>query len=330
MFAQLMFSTRSLRHVRHVPFSSRVVAAIGDPLPRLPEHGDCIYLDYQATTPVWPEVAAAATPYLTHHWGNPSSDHAFGWPCARAVSKARHSVAQLIGAKDDEILFVSCGSEADNHAIVGAVEAEEARRRGAVASGTSLPHIVTSNVEHPAVEACIEALREAGRVEVSYVPVDSEGRLTAGAVCDALRESTVLVSIMHANNEVGSLQPLGEIADAVRACHPRALIHSDAAQSVGKVTLDLRDELRNVDLLTVVGHKIGAPKGVGALYIRDGVGLPKLLHGGGQEAGRRAGTECVVLQVRKPTRAIPHLLVIIRTCNSTPSTDSPHVQFHTF
>ena len=184
---------------------------IGVPLPRAPEHGTCIYLDYQATTPVWPEVAEAAEPYLRMHWGNPSSGHAFGRPCAAAVASARASVAKLIGATPDEILFTACGSEADCHAIVGAIEIAEVRRRSDAAATNGphpLPHVVTSNIEHPAVTECIEALKACGRLDVTYVPVDAEGCVSAAAVGAACHEHTVLVTIMHSNNEVGSHLPL--------------------------------------------------------------------------------------------------------------------------
>ena len=155
--------------------SLRASSAIGSPLPRAEEHGSCIYLDYQATSPVWPEVADAAIPVLQLHWGNPSSGHAFGRSCATAVKSARAAVAQLIGAKPDEIIFTGCGSEADNHAILGVIEDDEARRRreGPASAGGSLPHVVTSNVEHPAVTECLEALKAAGRLEVTYVPVET-------------------------------------------------------------------------------------------------------------------------------------------------------------
>ena len=184
--------------------STSASSGIGSPLPRAPEHGACIYLDYQATTPVWPEVAAAAEPYLKLHWGNPSSGHAFGRPCASAVAKARREVASLINAAEDEIMFTGCGSEADNHAILGVIEDDEARRRreGPASAGGSLPHVVTSNVEHPAVTECLEALKAAGRLEVTYVPVDREGRVEASAVAAAVTPRTLLVTVMHSNNEV--------------------------------------------------------------------------------------------------------------------------------
>ena len=269
--------------------------AIGEPLPRAPEHGDCIYLDYQATTPVWPEVAAAAEPYLRLHWGNPSSGHAFGRPCAAAVSRARSELARLINADcAEEILFTACGSEADNHAIIGVLELEEKRRRILnLAAAQPLPHIVTSNIEHPAIERCLEALKAAGRIDVTYVRVDNDGRVAAEAVAAAVREHTILVTVMHSNNEVGAVNPIADIVSAVRRVSATVPIHSDAAQSIGKLPVDV--QALGVSLLTIVGHKFGAPKGVAALYIRRDLPLPNLLHGGGQESGRRAGTECVVL-----------------------------------
>ena len=277
-------------------FYGAPAVGIGSPLPRAKEHGTCIYMDYQATTPVWPEVAAAAEPYLHLHWGNPSSGHAFGRPCAAAVKKARLQVASLINAHEDEIMFTGCGSEADNHAIIGAVEMEEARRRaagGGKAGDAPLPHVVTTNIEHPAIERCLEHLQAAGRVEVTYVPVDDEGRVSASAVGAAVTPNTVLITVMHSNNEVGSVQPIADIVAAARNVNPDVLVHTDAAQSIGKVDIDV--DALGVSMLTLVGHKFGAPKGVAALYVKRGLRLPNYLHGGGQEAGRRAGTECVVL-----------------------------------
>ncbi len=276
------------------PLQQQPLSTLGQPLPH---PSDAVYLDYQATTPVWPEVAKAATPYLTTHWGNPSSAHAFGRPCAAAVSHARAAVAALINAQPDEILFTACGSEADNHAIVGALELEEARRRAAPPSAASSPppHVVISAIEHPAVDKCVAALEATGRLTATRVAVDAEGLVDAADVAAAVTERTILVSVMHSNNEVGSVQPIARIAAAARAACPGVLVHTDAAQSVGKVALDVAE--LGVDMLTVVGHKFGAPKGVAALYKRRGLRLPPLLHGGGQEAGLRAGTECVVLQV---------------------------------
>ena len=164
---------------------SASASGLGSPLPRAPNHGDCVYLGYQATTPVWPEVAEAAAPRLQLHWGNPSSGHAFGRPCAAAVSSARGAVATLVRASPSEILFTSCGSEADNHAIYGALAAEEARRR-AGATSKKLPHVVTSNIEHPAIEECLKVLEAEGRLRATYVPCDGEGRVGADAVAAAV------------------------------------------------------------------------------------------------------------------------------------------------
>eukprot|EP00967_Tisochrysis_lutea_P102738 scaffold154787_cov29-Tisochrysis_lutea.AAC.1 len=260
--------------------------------PPLPRAARCIYLDYQATTPVWPEVAEAAIPFLTTHWGNPSSAHAYGRPCAHAVEKARRSVSALLGASPSEILFSSCGSEADNHAICGAVALVQTRARAAGHTAHT-PHVVTTNAEHPAVERCLAALQAEGRCSATFVPVDAEGRVGAQAIVAALRPETALVTVMHANNEVGSVNPIAEICAAVHARSPATLVHTDAAQSVGKIEVHVKE--LGVDMLTLVGHKIGAPKGVAALYVREGLELPNLLHGGGQESGRRAGTESVVL-----------------------------------
>lgn len=241
-----------------------------------------IYLDYNATTPVDPRVLDALVPALRRDFGNPSSTHAFGDVPRRILATARAQVAALIGADAEEIVFTGSGSEADTLAIRGAVLA-------AARDGRARPHVITQVTEHPAVlAACIE-LRDLHGVEVTSLPVDTTGTVDPADVAAAITDRTVLVSVMHANNEIGTVQPIAEIAAVCRA--RGVLLHSDAAQSAGKVPVDVGD--LGVDLLTVVGHKMYAPKGVAALYVRDGVALRPLIGGGGQERGRRAGTENV-------------------------------------
>ena len=236
-----------------------------------------IYLDNNATTPVLPRVAEAIERQLRGRGGNPSSDHAAGRDAAAVVAEARARLALLLGCDADEIVFTGCGSESNNLALKGAAWAR--RPRG---------HLVISSTEHPAVAAPARYLEREGW-EVSVVPVDGDGRVHVGAVARALRDDTVLVSIMHSNNETGVLNPVVPIA---ALCRERGvLFHTDAAQSVGKVPVDVRAS--GVDLLTVAGHKMGAPKGIGALYVRRGVRLEPLIHGAGHEGGRRAGTENV-------------------------------------
>ena len=242
---------------------------------------DPIYLDYNATTPVAPQVLDAMLPWLREQFGNPSSSHVFGQRAAQAVRTARRQVADLIGAKPHEIVFTGCATEANNLALLGAAQA-------LVESGSTKRHLVLSAVEHPAVMAPAMHLRAQGW-EVTIVPVDTWARVSTEQVHQALREDTALVSIMHANNEVGTLQP---IADIARLTRPRGiLLHTDAAQSAGKVPLAV-DEL-GVDLLTLAGHKFYAPKGVGALYVRSGTAMRAVLHGADQEQGLRPGTENV-------------------------------------
>ncbi len=237
-----------------------------------------VYLDYNATTPVDPLVAKAIEPYLHEHFGNPSSNHVYGRNAHQAVEQARQQVASLIAAKTDEIVFTGCATEANNLAIRGVARALRDRGR----------HLITSAVEHPAVEQPCQRLKDDGW-EVSVIPVDSYGRVDPSSVSAALRDDTVLVSIMHANNEVGTIQPIEEIAAITR---PRGiLLHTDAAQSAGKIPLAV-DHL-GVDLLTLAGHKFYAPKGVGALYVRHGTPLQPVLVGAGHEAGLRPGTENV-------------------------------------
>jgi cysteine desulfurase len=245
-----------------------------------------IYLDYNATTPVDPGVADAMLPYLREHFGNPSSTHAYGRSAHDAVDKARSQVAELLGAEPDEIVFTGGGSEANNQAIKGvAWQSCSGLFRSLLRRDV---HIITSAIEHPATLQPCEFLKRHG-CRVTMVGVDRHGLVNPDDVRQALARPTALVSIMHANNEVGTLQPISEIA---RLAHERgALVHTDAAQSVGKVTVNVRD--LGVDLLSVAGHKLYAPKGVGALFIRRGVTVEPLIHGAGHESGRRAGTENV-------------------------------------
>jgi len=238
-----------------------------------------IYLDYNATTPVDPEVAAAMLPCIREHFGNPSSAHAYGVEARRIVERARGQVASLLRCRPGEVLFTSGGTESNNHALKGAARALRSRGN----------RIVTSAVEHPAVMEVCHALSAEG-FEVSVIPVDATGLVDLAALERAIGERTILVSVMHANNEVGTIQPIGEIARLAR--RRGALVHTDAAQSVGKIPVDVAD--LGVDLLTLAGHKLYAPKGVGALYIREGVRLETFMHGAGHESGRRAGTENVI------------------------------------
>jgi cysteine desulfurase len=236
-----------------------------------------IYLDYNATTPIDPAVTAAMLPFLQDHFGNPSSAHAFGHTARDAVDHARRQLADLLGANAEEIVFSGGGSEASNLALKGAV----------FATGPG-GHIITSAVEHPATLQPCAFLRRLG-CRVTVLPVDGTGRVDPDDVRKAIDRETLLVSIMHSNNEVGTLQPIREIAAITR--ERGVLLHTDAAQSLGKVAVHVGE--LGVDLLTVAGHKLYAPKGVGALYVRRGVKLEPLIHGAGHENGRRAGTENV-------------------------------------
>jgi cysteine desulfurase len=246
---------------------------------------DPIYLDYNATTPLDPAVVEAMLPYLREHYGNPSSVHAFGKKAHDAVEHARRQVAELLGAQPDEIVFTGGGSEASNLALKGAAFG---RLRGLFGRWAGGPHIVISAVEHPATTQPCEFLKRLG-CRVMVVPVDGRGCVDPDAVGRVIAKGAALVSVMHSNNEVGTLQPIKEIAALTRA--KGVLLHTDAAQSTGKLPLDVND--LGVDLLTVAGHKLYAPKGVGVLYVRRGVKLEPLIHGAGHEGGRRAGTENV-------------------------------------
>jgi len=241
---------------------------------------DPLYLDTNATSPIDPRVAETMRPYLYEHFGNPSSGHVYGQAARAAVDKARAQVAGLLGCTPTEVVFTSGGSESNNWALKGAAWAREDRGR----------HLVISAVEHPATSAVCDWLAGRGW-EVSVVPVDGNCLIDPDDVAKALRPDTVLVSIMHANNEVGTVQPIARIA--ALAHDAGALMHTDAAQSAGKIPVRV-DEL-GVDLLSLASHKLYGPKGIGALYVRAGVTLDNLVHGAQQEGGRRAGTESVIL-----------------------------------
>src|SRR5919201_1468917 len=241
-----------------------------------------IYLDYNATTPVVPAVAAAVQPYILQHYGNPSSTHAYGRAAKEAVEGARTQVAALLGCTTAEVVFTGGGSESDNTVLKGA--AYTYRHKG--------QHIITSAIEHPATINPCRFLEQQG-VQVTYLPVDRTGMVNLDEVRRAITPQTILISIMHANNEVGTLQPIADISRIARA--HGVLVHTDAAQSVGKIPT-LVDEL-GVDFLSVAGHKVYAPKGIGALYMRSGLTLEPLIHGAGHEFGRRAGTESVIFDV---------------------------------
>lgn len=238
-----------------------------------------LYLDYNATTPISPSVQEVMQPFLVEHYGNPSSGHALGRACHEAIDDARGQLAHLLGADADEIVFTGGGTESNNLAIKGCLMTAPPNEGG---------HLVVSCIEHPAVLEPARFLQKLG-YRLTVVGCRKNGQVDPAAVEAALKPETRLVSIMHANNETGVLQPIREIAEI---CHARnVLLHTDAAQSVGKVRVNV-DELQ-VDMLTVAGHKLYAPKGVGALFIRRGVALEPVLHGAGHEGGLRPGTENV-------------------------------------
>src|SRR5246500_1168641 len=257
-----------------------------------------VYLDHNATTAVEPEVLDAMLPYLAGEYGNAASIHTFGQKARAGVETAREQIAALIGARPQEIVFTSGGTEADNHAIFGAVGAlvswpekrspnpvDDLDRRFSLAH---LKHIITSSIEHEAVLNTCQALEKQG-VAVTYLPVNREGLVSVEALRRAIRKETVLISVMHANNELGTVQPLEEIGCI--AADADVYFHTDAVQSAGKLPIDV-NTLR-IDLLSLSGHKFYAPKGIGALYIREGTRLQQLLFGGHHQRGFRPGTENV-------------------------------------
>lgn len=240
-----------------------------------------IYLDYNATTPVLPEVFEAMTPYLTSEWGNPSSTYKFGSKLKTVIETARAQVAELIGARSMEIIFTSCATESNNAAIHAALKVNPRKR-----------HIVTSSVEHSSVLNYCMALEKEG-YRITRLPVDREGLLKLADLENAITEETAIVSLMWANNETGVLFPVKEIAEICRS--HGVLFHCDAVQAVGKVEIDVQNV--QVDYLSLTGHKIHAPKGIGALYVRRKVPFSPLIYGGHQESNRRGGTESVPLIV---------------------------------
>lgn len=238
-----------------------------------------IYLDYNATTPIDPLVVKAMLPFLNKHFGNPSSTHKFGVITKIALEKARKQISKLINCQSEEIVFTSGGTESNNYALIGY----------ALAHKKNGNHIITSQIEHPAVIEVCKYLHSIG-FEITYLPVDKFGMVNHKNVQKNITSKTILISIMHANNEVGTIQPITEIGKIAKK--NGICFHTDAAQSLGKISVDVKK--MNVDLLSIAGHKIYAPKGVGALFIRDGINLKNILHGAGQEKGRRAGTENIL------------------------------------
>lgn len=237
-----------------------------------------IYMDYAATTPAHPKVVEAMAPYFSEKFGNPSSIHMFGQEARAAVEEARDKVAALIGAQREEIFFTSGGTESDNWAVIGAAVANEKKGN----------HIITTPIEHHAVREPAEFLKKRGW-QVTYVSVDKFGMVSPDDVAKAMTDKTVLVSVMHANNEIGTIEPIGEISKVVKA--KGAIFHTDAVQTVGAIEVDVNN--LGVDLLSASAHKLYGPKGVGALYTRKGTRIEQYLRGGGQEKGKRASTENV-------------------------------------
>lgn len=241
-----------------------------------------IYLDYNATTPIDKQVADAMIPFIYGNYGNPSSSHELGTGAKKAVEQARKQVADLLNCLPEEVMFTSGGSESNNTVMKGV--AYTFRGKG--------NHIITSRTEHPAILNPCKYLERLG-YEITYLPVDEYGMVSVADLEKLITNKTILVTVMHSNNETGTLQPIREISDICRKHN--ILLHTDASQSIGKVPVDV--EALGVDFLTVAGHKLYAPKGIGALYIRKGISIEPLIHGAGHESGRRAGTENIIFDV---------------------------------
>jgi len=237
-----------------------------------------IYLDYAATTPTHPEVMKVMLPYFTEAFGNPSSIHSFGQEAKEAIEKARNQVAALIGAKSEEIVFTGSGTEADNFALKGVALANQGKGN----------HIIISSIEHHAVLETCKFLEKQG-FSITYLPVDGYGMVDPSGVKKAITVKTILISVMHANNEVGTVEPIAEIGNIAREAE--IYLHTDAVQTAGHIPVDVNK--LNVDLLSISAHKLYGPKGIGALYIRKGTKVSSFMHGGDQERGKRASTENV-------------------------------------
>ncbi|MCX6009002.1 MAG: cysteine desulfurase NifS [Chloroflexi bacterium] len=237
-----------------------------------------IYLDYAATTPTHPEVMKVMLPYFTEAFGNPSSIHSFGQEAKEAIEKARNQVSVLIGAKSEEIVFTGSGTEADNFALKGVALANQGKGN----------HIISSSIEHHAVLETCKFLEKQG-FSVTYLPVDGYGMVDPSGVKKAITVKTILISVMHANNEVGTVEPIAEIGNIAREAE--IYLHTDAVQTAGHIPVDVNK--LNVDLLSISAHKLYGPKGIGALYIRKGTKVSSFMHGGDQERGKRASTENV-------------------------------------
>ncbi|HNX49221.1 MAG TPA: aminotransferase class V-fold PLP-dependent enzyme [Thermoanaerobaculaceae bacterium] len=267
---------------------------------------EIVYADNNATTRVAPEVVEAMRPFFEESYFNPSSMYDAAHGPAEAIKEARASIARhLGGVRSDEILFTSCATESNNTAIFGAVRANPARR-----------HVITTCVEHPAVLNVCKELEHEG-LEVTVLPVDRQGRLDTADFVRALRRDTLLVTIMHANNETGVVFPVGELARIAKETDPGIIVHTDATQTVGKLAIDLSRQLRHVDMLAFSGHKLHAPKGVGCLFMRRGTACRPFLLGGHQEAGRRGGTENVAF--------IVGLARALELAVATHEDDEPHI-----